>query len=82
MAEEPTEDDTATRRTSPVELLWDLVFAFAVTQVTTLLRDDLSWAGRGTLAARAGAGVVGLVGVRLGDERARPGRRRASAACC
>ena len=27
------------RRTSPVELLWDLVFAFAVTQVTTLLRQ-------------------------------------------
>src|SRR3954463_3339903 len=35
------------RRTSPVELLWDLVFVFAVTQVTTLLSRDLSWAGRG-----------------------------------
>ena len=31
------------RRTSPVELLWDLVFVFAVTQVTTLLVHDLSW---------------------------------------
>jgi low temperature requirement protein LtrA len=31
------------RRTSPVELLWDLVFVFAITQVTTLLRDHLSW---------------------------------------
>lgn len=39
------------RRTSPVELLWDLVFVFAVTQVTSLIRHDLSWrgAGRGLL---------------------------------
>jgi low temperature requirement protein LtrA len=35
------------RRTSPVELLWDLVFVFAITQVTTLLAGDLSWAGFG-----------------------------------
>jgi low temperature requirement protein LtrA len=35
------------RRTTPVELLWDLVFVFAVTQVTTLLSRDLSWAGLG-----------------------------------
>jgi low temperature requirement protein LtrA len=35
------------RRTAPVELLWDLVFVFAITQVTTLLRDDLTWAGFG-----------------------------------
>jgi low temperature requirement protein LtrA len=34
-------------RTSPVELFWDLVFVFAVTEVTTLLRHDLSWAGFG-----------------------------------
>jgi low temperature requirement protein LtrA len=33
------------RRTTPVELLWDLVFVFAVTQVTTLLANDLTWAG-------------------------------------
>jgi low temperature requirement protein LtrA len=33
------------RRTSSVELLWDLVFAFAVTAVTTLLEGDLSWSG-------------------------------------
>jgi low temperature requirement protein LtrA len=31
----------------PVELLWDLVFVFAVTRVTTLLSSDLSWAGFG-----------------------------------
>jgi low temperature requirement protein LtrA len=35
------------RRTTPVELLWDLVFVFAITQVTTLLSHDLSWAGLG-----------------------------------
>jgi low temperature requirement protein LtrA len=37
----------AERRTSPVELLWDLVFVFAVTQVTTLLSRHLDWAGFG-----------------------------------
>jgi low temperature requirement protein LtrA len=35
------------RRTSPIELFWDLVFVFAVTQVSTLLADDVSWAGFG-----------------------------------
>ena len=35
------------RRTSPLELLWDLVFVFAVTQVTTLLHSELTWAGFG-----------------------------------
>jgi low temperature requirement protein LtrA len=37
----------AERRTTPIELLWDLVFAFAVTRVTTLLLSDLSWRGLG-----------------------------------
>lgn len=31
------------RRTSPVELLWDLVFVFAITQVTTLLTVRTGW---------------------------------------
>jgi low temperature requirement protein LtrA len=35
------------RRTTPVELLWDLVFVFAVTQVTAQLNSDLRWAGFG-----------------------------------
>jgi low temperature requirement protein LtrA len=35
------------RRTSPIELLWDLVFVFAITQVTALLTHDLTWAGFG-----------------------------------
>jgi low temperature requirement protein LtrA len=48
----PTVDQTLAelgheRRTTPVELLWDLVFVFAITQVTTLLSKDLSWAGFG-----------------------------------
>jgi len=33
------------RRTGPVELLWDLVFVFAITQVTTLLANKPSWPG-------------------------------------
>jgi low temperature requirement protein LtrA len=44
MAAEPIAEE---RRTSAVELLWDLVFVFAVTQVTALLSRDLSWAGLG-----------------------------------
>jgi low temperature requirement protein LtrA len=35
------------RRTSPVELLWDLVFVFAITQVSTLLSGHLTWTGLG-----------------------------------
>src|SRR5438105_15532343 len=35
------------RRTSPIELLWDLVFVFAITQVTALLSRDLGWRGLG-----------------------------------
>jgi len=38
---------TGERRTTPVELLWDLVFVFAITQVTTLLWRDLTWGGFG-----------------------------------
>ena len=35
------------RRTTPVELLWDLVYVFAITQVTTLLWREPTWAGFG-----------------------------------
>lgn len=43
-ADEATADEVAQeRRTTPVELLWDLVFVFAVTQVTTLLAHHISW---------------------------------------
>jgi low temperature requirement protein LtrA len=40
----PPRAEPEERRTSPVELLWDLVFVFAVTQVTTLLAHETSWA--------------------------------------
>src|ERR1700758_247322 len=42
----------AEHRVTPLELFFDLVFVFAFTQVTTLMLDDVSWAGlgRGLLA--------------------------------
>jgi low temperature requirement protein LtrA len=43
----PEAQEVAERLSAPVELLWDLVFVFAVTQVTTLLSSHLSWAGFG-----------------------------------
>ncbi len=43
----PSSEVASERSTTPVELFWDLVFVFAITQVTTLLRADLSWAGLG-----------------------------------
>ncbi len=47
----PRPEPATERRTTAVELLWDLVFVFAVTQVTTLLAHDTSWArfGQGML---------------------------------
>ena len=33
------------RSVTPLELFFDLVFVFALTQVTTLLADDLTWLG-------------------------------------
>jgi low temperature requirement protein LtrA len=35
-------DVSEERRTTPVELLWDLVFVYAVTQVTALLAGHLT----------------------------------------
>ncbi len=35
------------KRVEPLELFFDLVFVFALTQVTARLADDLSWAGLG-----------------------------------
>jgi low temperature requirement protein LtrA len=45
-------DSGAEQRATTLELFYDLVFVFAVTQVSHLLLDDLSWdgAGRATLA--------------------------------
>src|SRR6266853_6752396 len=35
------------QRVTPLELLFDLVFVFAFTQVTTVLSDDPTWSGLG-----------------------------------
>ena len=43
-ADRPVETE---RRSSPIELLWDLVFVFAITQVATLLSRHLNWSGFG-----------------------------------
>lgn len=43
----PVLDEAEDRLSSPVELLWDLVFVFAVTQVTTLLARHLDGPGLG-----------------------------------
>src|SRR5437588_10658919 len=43
----PELEPASERRTTPLELLWDLVFVFAITQVTTLLYHRLDWTGFG-----------------------------------
>ena len=42
-----TEGVAAEQRTTPVELFWDLVFVFAITQVSALLAHHLTWEGFG-----------------------------------
>ena len=44
---EPASQISDERPIAPVELLWDLVFVFAITQVTTLLWREQTWAGFG-----------------------------------
>ena len=42
------------QRVTPLELFFDLVFVFAITRVTALMADDLSWSlNRRRLAAGA-----------------------------
>ena len=43
VAGEDDETELAEHRTTPVELLWDLVFVFAVTEVSSLMSHDLTW---------------------------------------
>ena len=49
----PTDEATEERHASNLELFVDLVFVFAITQVTSLIADELTWAGvgRGMLVA-------------------------------
>jgi len=35
------------QRVTPLELFFDLVVVFAITQVTQLMSDDLTWRGLG-----------------------------------
>ena len=42
--------DGEQQRTTPLELFYDLVFVFAVTQVSHLLLDNLTWQGAGQAA--------------------------------
>ena len=43
VAADAEETELAEHRTTPVELLWDLVFVFAVTEVSSLMSHDLTW---------------------------------------
>ena len=60
-------------RVTPLELFFDLVFVFAITQVTTLLSADPTWAGLAPGADRARRALVGVGRLRLADEHAQPG---------
>src|SRR6476469_3567130 len=35
------------QRVTPIELFFDLVFVYAITQVTTMMSEDLTWQGLG-----------------------------------
>ena len=61
------EEDLPERRVTPLELFFDLVFVFALTQVTGFLADHLSWTGmlEGPLCSSCCVGV----GLRVADQR-------------
>ena len=75
LVQEPTYDEEE-RKTSYIELFFDLVFVFAFTQVTALILEDTSAAGVRARGARARDGLVGVVGLRVDDERDRHRERR------
>ena len=54
-ADEQAAEDTADRSVGTLELFFDLVFVYAMSQVTALMLEDISWAGfgRGILALAA-----------------------------
>src|ERR687893_871120 len=55
MADAVAELEPDEHRVTPLELFFDLVFVFAITQVTSLLADDPTWGGvlRGMLVLTA-----------------------------
>ena len=44
-ADEQAAEDTADRSVGTLELFFDLVFVYAMSQVTVLMLADISWAG-------------------------------------
>ena len=69
------------QRTTTLELFYDLVFVFAITQVSHLLLDHLTWEGAGQSLIDADGRLVGLELHDLGHQRARS-RLRWRFACC
>ena len=53
-----------------LELFYDLVFVFAVTQVSHVLLTDLTWSGAGRGADCSARRLVGVDVHHMGDERA------------
>ena len=79
---QPETEAEEERRTSYLELFFDLVFVFAVTQVTALVAHDPTRARLRARRARVRARVVGLVGLRVDDECDRHREHRSSASSC
>ena len=57
-ADERELEDYDEHQVTPLELFFDLVFVFAITQVTIMLADDPTWGGvlRGMLSSRPSGG--------------------------
>ena len=79
MSEAAVELERNEHQVTPLELFFDLVFVFAITQVTSLLARDPTWGGvlRGSLVL--GGDLVGLDRLRVADEHARRRRGRRAA---
>ena len=65
-AEQP--DEAYEKRVAPLELFFDLVFVFALTQITYLMSENPTWEGLGQGHARARRTVVGMGCLCVADE--------------
>ncbi len=72
--------ESGEERVTPLELFFDLIFVFALTQVTGLVVADPTWAGLVRGLRRARRALVGMGCVCLADEHDRS-RGRGRAAC-